>query len=139
LVSRFTITALGEVVLALSAVATGAVLGLGATVTVTPPTRVLPLPSATTYLNVSVPTKVEVDVYTALEPLIATRPLGGCVTLERLKVSFSGSVSFANTRIVTGAPEVVLAVSATALGRELVVTVTVTVPVAVPPLPSLNE
>ena len=45
LAKRFTVTALGEVVLALSAVATGAVLGLGATATVTVPVAVPPFPS----------------------------------------------------------------------------------------------
>ena len=47
LATRFRVTASGEVVLALSAPATGGVLGLGATVMVTVALAVPPLPSLT--------------------------------------------------------------------------------------------
>jgi len=55
-----------------------------------------------------------------------------------VRVSFSGSVSFDKTSIVTDVSSVVTAASEFATGASLMLlTITATVEVAVPPLPSL--
>jgi hypothetical protein len=82
-------------------------------------------------------------VKVTLPPTSVTVPPTGLPTPVTVRVSpASGSVSFASrlaTVIVTGVSSAVLKLSAFAVGASCAgVTLTVTVPVSVPPLPSLT-
>ena len=70
--------------------------------------------------------------------MITTEPLAGAVVALTLKVSPSRSLSLPKTAMVTGVSSLVVTLSSTAVGSSLTgVTVTVTVAVALPPLPSM--
>ena len=71
--------------------------------------------------------------------LITTEPLAGAVVALTLSVSPSRSLSLPKTSMVTGVSSLVVAVSSRAVGSSLAAeTVTVTLAVALPPLPSMT-
>jgi len=88
----------------------------------------------------SAPLKPVLGVYVSVpSALIATAPLAADAVVM-VKLSPSISLSFAKTLMVTALSSVVVAVSATATGASFSgFTVTATVEVAVPPLPSLTS
>ncbi len=74
-----------------------------------------------------------------LPPLKLTVPLAPLPAADTTRVSFSTSVSFRTTVTLPAVSSAVTSVSSTATGGSFTaVTVTDTVPVSVPPLPSLT-
>ncbi len=119
-----------------SACARGASL-TGVTVTVTVAELVPPLPSLAVYVKLSVPLESGAGVYVTVVPSVAAVPLAGCVRPVTARSSPSGSESLTSTGISTAVSSGVVAASFCARGASLTgVTVTVTVAVSVPPLPS---
>ncbi len=107
-------------------------MAVGVTVTVTVAEAVPPVGSTTVYRNVSVPENPAAGTYvTVPAPVVLTVPCAAVPTaVTRRLVPESLPV----TATATGLPAVVVAVSSTAFGA----TVIVTVPVVVPPLPSVT-
>ena len=68
--------------------------------------------------------------------MMATEALAGAVVALTLSVSPSRSLSLAKTLMTTGVSSLVVALSSRAVGLSL--TVTLTVAVALPPLPSMT-
>ncbi len=112
------------------------------TVTVTVAVSVPPLPSEIVYVNVVVPLKPAAGVKLTLVPCVGHRAaVAGCVTAVTVSVSpVSGAIVSLASTLSTVAPLswATVKLSFTASGGVVRpgVTVTVTVAVSVPPLPS---
>src|SRR4029079_1301811 len=98
--------------------ATGGRFGCAATNTVTTAELVPPWPSSIVYVKRAVPEKPAAGENTSVVPRIETLPPPGCVTPVIVSGLPSGSLSFVSTLIVTGRPNVVLALSGSACGAR---------------------
>ena len=99
------------------------------------------VPSLIVYVIVSMPLHPPAGVYSTFVftplPVMTAVPCASPVTPVTVRGSLFASVSFASTLTVTGVRYGVVAVSSAAAGATFGI-VTLTVPIAVPPSPSLT-